>query len=719
MKLPKRYNPKTVEEKIYKFWEKGGFFRPKIIKGKKPFTIIMPPPNANAPLHVGHALFITIEDIMIRYHRMCEEPTLWLPGADHAGILTQVTFERKLVEEGKTKYNLGRKKFFSEIMKFTLANKKTMERQVKALGASCDWTRNSFTLDPKFDKLIYTVFQKLYNESLIYRDKKMINWCPRCETALSDLEVIHKETKSKLWYINYPLKSGKKFITVATTRPETMLGDTAVAVNPKDKRYKSLVGKSVILPLMDREIPIIADQAVDPEFGTGAVKITPAHDPDDFEISQRQKLKTIQVIGFDGKMTKEAEKYAGLETREARKKVLVDLKKLGLLKKEKNYTHSVGHCERCKTTIEPLVSMQWFIRIKPLVRPAIKAVKNGKIKIIPQRFEKIYFNWLENIRDWCISRQLWWGHQIPVWYCGSQNLSPLQKQMNKIPKTKGCGKIIVSIKLPKKCPKCGNTNLIQDPDTLDTWFSSGQWPFSTLGWPQKTRDFQYFYPTSVMETGYEILFFWVARMIMLGLYTTGKIPFKTVYLHGMVRDVFGKKMSKSRPETCIDPTNAVQKYGADALRMALILGNAPGTDSSLSENKIKGMRNFANKIWNASRFVLSNFSPLTSQLSPQHPDDKWILKELDKTTKRVTNFIEKYRFDLAAKEIYQFFWHKFCDKYIEMSKKRKEEALPVLLKVLKTSLILLHPFIPFITEEIYQKLPVKGKKSLMIEEWPK
>ena len=749
MTMDKAYKPENVEKRIYDFWEKQKLFTPKIEKGKKPFTIIMPPPNSNASLHCGHAMFVTVEDILARYYRMLGRPTLWLPGADHAGILTQVVFERKLKEKCKTRYDLGRKKFFSETMRFTLDNKKLMEGQLRALGASCDWTRNSFTLDEKFNKPIYTIFKKLYDQKLIYRAKRMINWCSRCETALSDLEVEHKEEKSKLWFIKYPLKAGNGFIKVATTRPETMLGDTAVAVNPKDKRYKHLIGKTAILPLMNREIPIIADKRIEIEFGTGAVKITPAHDPIDFEIGKQHKLEFIQVIGFDNKMTKQADKYAGLETKQARKKVLTDLKKLGLLEKEKDCVHSVGHCERCKTIIEPLISTQWFIKIKPLAKPAIKAVKQGKIKIIPKRFEKIYFNWMENIRDWCISRQLWWGHQFPVWYC--LDCAKLSKQkIEKLYDEKGLvlpivkkeiyNKLepIISIQPLTECHKCKSKNLFRDPDTLDTWFSSGQWPFNTLGWIENSKDFQYFYPTSVMETGYEILFFWVARMIMLGIYATGKIPFKTVYLHGMIRDAFGKKMSKSKPETCINPLDSVREYGADALRIALIMGNAPGTDSSLSKDKIKGMRNFANKIWNASRFVLSNEPPLNhaelyaeqrrkisenqrlDQRKSAYPDDEWILKELQKVIKKTTKYIEKYRFDLAAYELYHFFWHVFCDKYLEMTKNRREQAQPVLLEVLKASLIMLHPFMPFITEEIYQKLPIKDKKhSIMLESWPK
>ncbi len=721
--MNKAYDPQKTEKRIYSFWEKGSWFTPEIIKGQKPFTIIMPPPNANAPLHVGHGLVITIEDVMSRYHRMVGQPSLYLPGSDHASIATQISFEKRLAKKNINRYDLGRKKFFTRVMRFTLDNKKTIENQTRMMGASCDWTRNSFTLDPKFNEPIYTTFKKLYNDGLIYRDERMINWCPRCETALSDLEVEHKETKTKLWHIRYPLKSGKNFVTVATTRPETMLGDTAVAVNPQDKRYRKLVGKVVILPIVKRQISIIADKAIDLEFGTGAVKITPGHDPIDFELGQKHKLDIIRVIGFDGKMAKEAGKYCGLAVKEARKKVLADLEKLGLLEKEESYTHSVGCCERCKTIIEPLVSKQWFVKTKSLAKPAIEVVKSGKIKIIPKRFEKIYFNWMENIRDWCISRQLWWGHQMPVWYCGTQNLSPLQRQMNKIPETKGCGEITVAIKPPKKCPRCGKNKLIRDPDTLDTWFSSGQWPFTTLGWPKKTKDFQYFYPTSVMETGYEILFFWVARMIMLGLYSTGKVPFKVVYLHGMVRDVFGKKMSKSRPETCINPTEAIEKFGADALRMALLIGNAPGTDSSLSENKIKGMRNFANKIWNASRFVLRD-QGTAGKKKPDHKADRWIMSELKNITKKTTDLINRYRFDLAAEELYHFFWHTFCDQYIEMTKDRRDEAQPILLQVLRTSLILLHPFMPFVTEAIWQVAkkeanPVFKEKALIIAPWPK
>lgn len=666
--MEKAYQPKKYEEKIYQLWEKKGYFTPKIDRQKKPFTIIMPPPNANAPLHVGHGLVITLQDIMIRYHRMLGQPTLWLPGADHAGILTQVVFERELAKKGKSRSDLGREKFFQECMKFTQENKKMMYAQLRRLGASCDWTREKFTLDSDVSKIAHQTFKKLKKDGLIYKGRRIISWCPRCQTALSDLEVKYQEKKSKLYYIQY----GDN-VVVATTRPETMLGDTAVAVHPKDKRYRNLVGKTVILPLAGRGIPLIADRAIDPEFGTGAVKVTPAHDPDDFEIGQRHKLKTMSVINFDGKM-QNAGKYDGLQTQEARKAIVADLEKKGLMTKIENYSHRVGHCERCGTIIEPLISKQWFVKIKPLAKPAIKAVKSGKIKIIPKRFEKVYFHWMENIKDWCISRQIWWGHKIPI---------------------KG------------------------ETDTLDTWFSSGQWPFTTLMASPQKGDFEYFYPTSVMETGYEILFFWVARMIMLSLYVTGKIPFKIVYLHGMVRDVYGKKMSKSRPETCIDPIDSVENYGADALRMALILGNAPGTDSSLTKNKIKGMRNFANKIWNATRFVLSRH--LQGGEINLTKEDKEMIKTLNRLITSVTKNFDHFRFDLAAEKIYQVFWHEFCDKYLENTKKRagSSAAQWTLLVSLKTFLKLLHPFMPFLTETIWQKIKTKGEPNLIVAPWPK
>jgi len=729
--MDKTYNPQTTENRIYRLWERSKAFTPKVDKKKKPFCIIMPPPNANGSLHIGHARFIAIQDLLIRFHRMKGESALWLPGADHAGILTQVIFEKELGKRGKTRFDLGREKFYEEILKFTLSNKQIMYGQMKALGASCDWAREKFTLDPKISTIVLETFVKMYNEGLIFRSERLINWCPRCQTALSDLEIEYEEEKTKLWYIRYLFKDENKFITVATTRPETLLGDTAVAVNPEDKRYKSFIGKILVLPLMHREIPVVADSLVKQEFGSGAVKVTPAHDPLDFEIGKKNKLPLIQVIGFDNKITKDGGKYRDLPLSEAREKILEDLEEKGLLEKVEDYTHAVGHCERCKTPIEPQVSLQWFVKTKDLAKKAIAAVKEKKIKIIPSRFEKNYFLWMRDIRDWCISRQLWWGQQIPVWYCGTKNLSSLQKLMNPDlanREIEGCGQIIASIEKPKKCPKCQNKNLVRDPDTLDTWFSSGQWPFTTLLSSQNGGDFRYFYPTSVMETGYEILFFWVARMIMLGLYRTKKIPFKVVFLHGLVRDAFGEKMSKSKGNV-INPLDVIKIHGADALRLALLYGSTPGKDLALSNEKIEAMRNFANKIWNAARFTLAypNKPELKTRINPNN-DDKWILEELDKTVKSVTEDIEKFKLGQAAETLYEFFWHKFCDKYIEAAKKRRNEAQPTLLRVLDTSLRLLHPFMPFITEEIWQmakskirkqKSKIFKEKALIIAEWPK
>jgi len=728
------YNHKEIENKWYQYWEGKTYFTPHINNHKKPYVIIMPPPNANGELHIGHATFIAIEDILIRFHRMKGDPALWLPGADHAGILTQVVYERELEKKGKTRFDLGREEFFAQTYEFSIKNKNHMEAQLKALGASCDWGRKKFTLDAEISKAVYTTFKKLYDEGLIYRGERIINWCTRCGTALSDLEVEHEERKGKLWYIRYPLIanrelqtdkreaiSERQFITVATTRPETMLGDTAVAVNPADKRYKDFVGQTVTLPLVSRVIPLIADLAVDPEFGTGSVKITPAHDPIDFEIANRHKLKTISVIGQDGRLTEYAGDFSGLRVQEAREKIVGELQKQGLLEKIEEYAYSVGVCERCRTIVEPLVSKQWFIKIKPLAEPAIEAVKTSKIKILPKRFEKIYFNWLENIRDWCISRQIWWGHQLPVYYCKEIINQECKKQSG----------VFVSIEIPKECPFCKSPKIEQDPDTLDTWFSSGQWPYTTLGWPNKQRsangeqraakisDFDYFYPTSVMETGYDILFFWVARMIMLGLYATGKPPFHTVFLHGLVRDEHGQKMSKSRGNV-IDPLGVAEKYGADAVRMALVFGTSPGNDINLGETKIRGMRNFTNKLWNIGRFVLSN--NVKCQMSnvklQETKEDQWVLEELGKTRKKVTADIENYRFGQAAEELYDFIWHRFADKYVEHSKTRREEAQPILEKVFEESLRLLHPFMPFITEDLWQKLSNKSGRSIMVSRWP-
>ncbi len=734
--MDKVYKHQDVEEKWYRLWENNDYFTPKENSKVRPFTIIMPPPNANGSLHIGHAMFLTLEDLMTRYHRMQGIPSLWLPGADHAGILTQVVFERKLEkEEGKSRYDLGREEFFRRCMEFTLSNKKKMEDQMRAVGASCDWERERFTLDPKFNIPIYTTFVNLFNDNLIYRAERMINWCPRCATALSDLEVIYREQKDPLYYLKYG-----PFV-LATVRPETKFGDTAVAVHPDDKRYKKFIGQEIEFEtLLGRaKMKVIADTAVDMKFGTGAVKVTPAHDPLDFEMGQRHHLEIRQVIGYDGSLNEKAGKYKGMKVKEARKMVAEDLQKLGLLEKiDENYIHSVSICERCKTIVEPMVSLQWFVKTKPLAQKAIAAVKKGNIKIIPKRFEKNYFIWMENIRDWCISRQLWWGHRLPVWYCGTSSLSPLQLNMNpnlsKI-KNKGCGKIIVDAKTPSSCSKCGNKEFIQDPDTLDTWFSSGQWPYTTLGWEQNdeesSRDFNYFYPTSVMETGYEILFFWVARMIMLGLYSTGKIPFTTVYLHGLVRDAFGEKMSKSKGNV-INPLDVIDKYGADSLRMSLVYGTSTGSDVKLSEGKIQAMRNFSNKLWNIGRFIRMNMDffiqknieiPKSVPVKNLNSGDKKILLDLESLQKRVTRNLDSYQFAKAAESLYEFIWHELADKYIESSKTRLREndriALGVLLHTYLESLKLLHPFMPFITEEIRSKIQEEEKNPLIISKWPK
>ncbi len=713
----KPYSPQETEPEIYQIWEKSGYFNPDKLplkKGAKPFCIIMPPPNANGSLHVGHAVFVTLEDIMTRYQRMRGKAALWLPGADHAGILTQVVYERKLNKQGKTRFDLGREEFYRQTYDFSINNKKAMEDQLKKLGASCDWSREKFTLDPKISQIVLETFKKMYDEGLIYRGQRIINWCPRCLTALSDLEVIHQPRKAKLYYIKYPIINSGDFIIVATTRPETMLGDTAVAVNPKDERYAEFLKNNIQikLPLTERVIPLIADKNVEASFGTGAVKITPAHDPADFEIAQRHKLPTLNVIGQDGKMTELAgSAYAGLKIQDCRQKVLDDLSALNLLEKEEDYEQNVAICERCKTIIEPLISKQWFVKIKPLAEKAINAVKKGQIKFIPTRFAKIYFHWLKNIKDWCISRQLWWGHRLPVYHCQDQN----------------CQQIIVSLQKPTKCPKCANTNLEQDPDTLDTWFSSGQWPFTTL-MTNQPNDFKRFYPTSVMETGWDILFFWVARMIMLGIYRTGKVPFKYVYLHGLVRDKDRQKMSKSKGNV-IDPLAVVTDHGADALRMSLVFGTGAGNDIVVSEDKVIAQKRFANKIWNASKFVLNNlgesFDPKKIKRAKFTKEDKWILKELEKATKKIIADIEKYKFHEAAQEIYHFFWHKFCDKTLENVKMRiagdskdADAGRLALWTVLYNSLKLLHPFMPFITEAVYQKIPSRPKEMLMIETWP-
>ena len=718
--MEKNYKPKENEEKIYKLWEEGGYFQPKIEKNKEPFVIIMPPPNANNALHIGNAVAIVLEDIMVRYHRMKGEPTVWVPGTDHAGIMTQVVYEKELAKQGKSRFDLGREEFYKQTYEFTMKNREIIREQMKKIGASCDWTREKFTLEPEISKSVIYTFKKLYDDGLIYRGKRIINWCPRCQTALSDLEVVHKKRVIKLSYIKYPVVGSEEFITVATTRPETMLGDTAVAVNPKDERYKKYLNKETLLrlPLTKREIPLIADERVDIGFGTGAVKVTPAHDPLDFEIGRDHNLEMISVIDKDAKMTEQAgPEYKGLTVEECQKKVIEELKKQGLLEKQEDYEHSVKVCERCQTIIQPLLSEQWFIKTKPLAEEAIKAVKDGRIKFFPKRFEKLYFHWLENIKDWCISRQLWWGHRIPIWYCDK------------------CGQAIASEEKPKQCPKCGGRSFHQDEDTLDTWFSSGQWPFVVFGWPEQTDDFKYFYPTTVMETGWDILFFWVARMIMLGLYCTKKPPFKYVYLHGLIRDSQRQKMSKSKGNV-INPLEVIDAYGADPLRMALIFGAGPGNDIIMSEEKIVSQRRFVNKVWNAARFVLMTLNEEIAKINKLDPSklrfskqDLEAFKKLEDTIKELDNSFRKFNFHNAADEIYNFFWHEFCDKTIEDTKQRiknpannkddKEAAEWTLYNVFLTSLKLLHPFIPFVTETIYQSLPLKNKAALIIEEWPK
>jgi valyl-tRNA synthetase len=723
--IPKAYEPGRIEKKWYKFWLEKGYFTPKIDPDKNPFVIIMPPPNVTGELHLGHALTATLEDIMVRWQRMRGKPTLWLPGTDHAGIATQVVVEQQLAKQGQTKDEIGREKFTKLTWEWADKSRKDIRHQHQLLGASCDWTRECFTLDEGPSKAVRTAFVRLYNKGLIYRGERMINWCPRCQTALSDLEVDHKDIVGHLYYVRYPLTEDEGFVTVATTRPETFLGDTAVAVNPEDERYKNIIGRSVTLPIIDKEIPVIADDAVDTSFGTGALKITPAHDPTDFEVAQRHNLPLVNIMNPDATMNENAGPYQGLERFACRDKIVADLKDKKLLEKIEPYFHSVGHCGRCQTMIEPEVSLQWFVQTQPLARAAIEAVEAGKITIIPERFTKIYFDWMENIRDWCISRQLWWGHRIPVWYC------------------QDCDKLTVSVNEPSACTHCGSKRIIQDPDVLDTWFSSALWTHSTLGWPEDTDDLRYFYPGSVMETGYDILFFWVARMIMMGLEDTDKIPFHTVYLHGLIRDESGEKMSKLRGNV-INPSEAISRYGVDALRFALTTGTSPGNDINLGKSKLESSRNFVNKLWNATRFILRSLDverleAQAIELQPQRIEDQWIDSQLNKLVKNVTGLMEEFQFGEAEQQIYDFVWSKFCDWYIEIAKIRlrphpalsmageglgEVSPLPFLANTLKKSLRLLHPFMPFVTEELWQSLkqrvPDKGQMpaSIMIAPYP-
>jgi len=710
--LVKKYDPSQVESRWYRFWEDRKYFEARVDSSKESFTIVIPPPNVTGVLHMGHALNNTIQDILIRSKRMRGFETLWVPGVDHAAIATQNVVEKKLASEGKDRHQMGREALLKEIWAWKDDREKTIVNQLKRIGCACDWSRYRFTMDERLSRAVRRVFVKLYEKGLIYRGKYIINWCPRCQTALADEEVNHIDVKGKLYHIHYPFTEGGGHVTVATTRPETMLGDTAVAVNPEDKRYKKLVGKTLRLPLIGRLLPIIADYHVDPDFGTGLVKVTPAHDPNDFEIGSRHSLEQVQVMTGEGAMSEEAGDFKGLDRFECRKQVVAQLEKQGLLEKIESHDHSVGHCYRCDTMVEPYLSTQWFVKMKPLARPAIAVVKDGRVRFHPGRWKKIYFNWLRNIRDWCISRQIWFGHQIPVWYCGS------------------CGEVIVAEDTPQSCPSCGGETLTRDEDVLDTWFSSQLWPFSTLGWPERTADLERFYPTSVLSTAPDIIFFWVARMIMAGCEFMGDVPFRDVYLHGTVRDEKGRAMSKSRGNT-IDPLEVIEEFGADAMRFTLISIAATGTDIYLSQEKFHLGRNFANKLWNASRFVLTNFpdnfQPQKMARPPAIGEDelaeRWILSRLQQTAKTATAALDSFRLNDSAGEIYQFIWHDFCDWYIELSKGKlagtgpeSERAAWVLWHVLEASLRLLHPFMPFITEEIWQRLPHEGE-SIFLRPW--
>ena len=765
--IPRAYNAATVEQRHYQNWLTKGYFSPHMDPGKQPFTIIMPPPNVNGELHLGHALEKAIEDALVRWHRMLGDPTLWLPGSDHAGIATQWAMEQQLAAQGRNRHELGREKFEELVWEHVRKYGGIIHEQSQRLGVSADWDRHKFTLDPGPSHAVRTTFVNLYNKGLIYRHERIINWCPRCSTALSDLEVDYQELDGTLYYIRYPLEEDsapadpslsetnetQKFdqhnITVATARPETMLGDTGVAVHPEDPRYQQLLGRRVTLPIMSRSIPIVGDEAISQEFGTGALKVTPGHDQVDFDIGQRHQLEIITVIGLDGNLTSAAGKYAGVDRFQARQEVASELDALGLLEKVEEYRHSVGHCQRCASVVEPLVSLQWFVNLGSHEQPdsiagrAHAAVAQGEIRVVPERFTRVYLNWLENIRDWCISRQLWWGHRIPVWYCDD------------------CGQLTVSVEDPTNCASCRSQRLNQDPDVLDTWFSSGLWPHSTLGWPEDTEDLRNFYSTSVLETGYDILFFWVARMIMLGIENTGQVPFRTVFLHGMIRDGSGAKMSKTRGNT-MDPLELVERYGTDALRFALTTGTAPGSDLRFTEGRVEAARNFANKVWNAARFVQTSLEarlgldhpnkPVTRDQwkarwdlamtegkhgldgwynldAVEHREDRWILSRLDRLTSEVNDSLHNFELGEAQQKLYDFIWDEYCDWYIEMAKIRlrsgsEPSPLPILAHVLERTLRLLHPFMPFITEEIWQNLqsvlPQEGElpESIMVAAYP-
>ena len=705
--LDKQYSPQNVEDRTYKFWCDHKYFHAEVNPDKKPYTIVIPPPNITGQLHMGHALDETLQDILIRWRRMEGYETLWLPGTDHASIATEAKIVEAMRKEGITKEEIGREKFLERAWEWKAQYGGRIVEQLKKLGSSCDWDRERFTLDEGCSKAVREVFCKLYDKGLIYRGERIINWCPHCLTSISDAEVEYEDQAGHFWHLRYPFKDGSGYLELATTRPETLLGDTAVAVNPNDERYKDMVGKTLILPIVHREIPVIADDYVDIEFGTGVVKITPAHDPNDFEVGLRHNLEVINVLTPDAKIVDDYPKYAGMDRYEARKAIVEDLQAEGALVEIEDYSHNVGTCYRCGITVEPRVSKQWFVKMEPLAKPAVEVVRNGEVKFVPERFDKTYFHWMENIKDWCISRQLWWGHRIPAYYCDD------------------CGEVMVSAQEVHTCSKCGSNHVHQDPDTLDTWFSSALWPFSTLGYPDDTKELEYFYPTDTLVTGYDIIFFWVARMIFSGVEHMGQVPFHTVLIHGLVRDAQGRKMSKSLGNG-IDPLLVIDQYGADALRFTLATGNAPGNDMRFSDEKVKASRNFANKLWNAARFVLMylgndySYPGLPKDLAIE---DKWILSKVNTLAKEVTDNLERFELGIAVAKLYDFIWDVFCDWYIEIAKIRLQSgegadtAKAVLVYVLTDILKLLHPFMPFITEEIYQAIP-HDTESIMISKWP-
>ena len=706
------YNPKEIEQQWYTYWEEKGYFHEEVDTNKEPFSIVLPPPNVTGQLHMGHALDNTLQDILIRTKRMQGYNVLWMPGTDHAGIATQVKVEENIMKtEGKSRHDLGREEFLKRVWEWKQEYGSTIVKQIRSLGASCDWTRERFTLDEGYHEAVLKVFVELYEKGLIYRGERITNWCPNCLTALSDIEVEHEDENGHLWHIKYPVIGEEDvFLTVATTRPETMFGDVAVAVNPNDERYAHLVGKELLLPFVNRHIPIIADEYVDQSFGTGCVKITPAHDPDDFEMGQRHSLESIVVMNPDGTMNAGAGHFVNMPRELARKQVVAELEAQGLLEKVEEHGHSVGHCSRCNTTVEPMVSKQWFVSMEPLAKPALEVVRDKSIEFVPERFTKTYTNWLESIRDWCISRQLWWGHRIPAWYC------------------QDCGETIVTTETLTECPHC-HGKVEQDPDVLDTWFSSALWPFATMGWPENTEEVKHWYPTSVMVTGYDIIFFWVARMIFMGLEFKEEIPFKHVFIHGLVRDSQGRKMSKSLGNG-INPLEVIDEYGADALRFTLVTGNTPGNDMRFYMERVEANRNFANKIWNASKFVLMNLEGFDESFVPSAEDytlaDKWILEEYNKTVTNITNNLDKFELGEAASAVYDFIWNTYCDWYIELAKPRlynkeggrdRQTAQYLLVSILRHMMELLHPFMPFVTEHIWQHLPHEGE-SIMVAPWP-